>query len=355
MGGRTLVGRRAWIVVTGCVLLVMLAAVARPAEAAFPGTNGKIAYAHAGDIWTIDPDGTGATQITNGSAQDSSPAWSPDGKQVAFSRDGSVYVMEADGTDLHAVFSGPSPALSGRSPAWSPDGTRIAFVNSFALMTVAADGTGAQYVNADFGDCFVEHNIPVSWSPDGTRLISNGAFDCGFFAPGSCVVTIATGATSCEYNGHEESWEDWSPDSRWILVGSGGWMDRGLNYFRAEDVGTEERVVLTPGDAFDGLTENAAWSPDGTTIVFRRDPFYPSTDPSQVYLIDAADGGNLRPLGGPHVGCCYDWQPIPGPQRSDYKNAAKFCEAEREFLGDEAFRQKYGGGANAHGKCVSGS
>jgi hypothetical protein len=48
-----------------------------------------------------------------------------------------------------------------------------------------------------------------------------------------------------------------------------------------------------------------------------------------------------------------DWQPIPGPQRSDYKNAAQFCMAERDFLGDAAFTKKYGGGANAYAKCVS--
>jgi hypothetical protein len=48
-----------------------------------------------------------------------------------------------------------------------------------------------------------------------------------------------------------------------------------------------------------------------------------------------------------------DWQTIPGPNRSDYKNAAQFCKAERDFLGEETFRQKYGGGADAYGKCVS--
>jgi hypothetical protein len=40
-------------------------------------------------------------------------------------------------------------------------------------------------------------------------------------------------------------------------------------------------------------------------------------------------------------------------QPGDYKNAAQFCKAERDFLGDAAFTHKYGGGANAHGKCVS--
>ena len=48
-----------------------------------------------------------------------------------------------------------------------------------------------------------------------------------------------------------------------------------------------------------------------------------------------------------------DWQPTPGPKRSDYKNAAQFCNAERRFLGEAAFTNKYGGGANAYGKCVS--
>jgi len=54
-----------------------------------------------------------------------------------------------------------------------------------------------------------------------------------------------------------------------------------------------------------------------------------------------------------------DWQALsqpPGPQRSDYKNAAEFCKAEREFLGDRAFAEAYGTNgnrANAYGKCVS--
>jgi len=49
-----------------------------------------------------------------------------------------------------------------------------------------------------------------------------------------------------------------------------------------------------------------------------------------------------------------NWQPLPGPRRSDFKNAAQFCEAERDFWG-EAFAGRYGGGANAFGKCVSQS
>jgi hypothetical protein len=44
---------------------------------------------------------------------------------------------------------------------------------------------------------------------------------------------------------------------------------------------------------------------------------------------------------------------LPRPRRSDYKNAAQFCQAEQAFWGDQ-FASRYGGGRNAHGKCVSG-
>jgi Tol biopolymer transport system component len=88
------------------------------------------------------------------------------------------------------------------------------------------------------------------------------------------------------------------------------------------------------------------WSPDGTKIAFTR---YVQGN-GQIYTM-SPDGSALTNLS---TSSTYDqgsdWQPIPGPQRSDYKNAAKFCKAERAFLGDAAFARKYG----SHGKCVSG-
>jgi hypothetical protein len=50
------------------------------------------------------------------------------------------------------------------------------------------------------------------------------------------------------------------------------------------------------------------------------------------------------------AGVTPDWQPLVGPRRADYKNASHFCKAEREFLGEQEFGQKYG----SHGGCVSG-
>jgi hypothetical protein len=55
---------------------------------------------------------------------------------------------------------------------------------------------------------------------------------------------------------------------------------------------------------------------------------------------------------GDGLGDVCDPTPLPGPQRSDYPNAARFCDAERAFLGINAFREKYGGELNAYGRCV---
>ena len=80
------VRRSTWLV---AVALVALAAAA-PAQAAFPGQNGRIAFEtirrlrsdpRFGEIHSINPDGTGALQLTNNSVFDGGPAWSPDGSR----------------------------------------------------------------------------------------------------------------------------------------------------------------------------------------------------------------------------------------------------------------------------------
>src|SRR5205823_12331282 len=95
--------------------------------------NGKIAFVSRPDgnseIYLMNPDGSNQTNLTNNSANDFAPAWSPDGAKIAFvtNRNGKaqLFVMNADGSNpvqlTFDIFSYPG------GPSWSPDGTRIAF------------------------------------------------------------------------------------------------------------------------------------------------------------------------------------------------------------------------------------
>ena len=84
----------------------------------------SIAYADQGDIWLIATDGGAPKRLTSGSATDDQPAFSRNGL-IAFTRDGSIWVMEGDGADAHPIWGVPSGSTS---PSWSPDGDRLAFL-----------------------------------------------------------------------------------------------------------------------------------------------------------------------------------------------------------------------------------
>ena len=113
-------------------IVVMLVVGASPAPAAFPGANGKIAFTSDGDgngdVFVMNADGSGRTNLTNNPAYDIDPAWSPAGNKIAFTsgRDGSleIYVMNADGSGQSNLTSNAAIDVE---PAWSPAGNKIAF------------------------------------------------------------------------------------------------------------------------------------------------------------------------------------------------------------------------------------
>ena len=128
------------------------------------GRNGKL------DIYVMNSDGTGQTRLTHNEAHDFAAAWSPNGRQIAFTRarddeDLEIYVMDADGGNQHNLTH--HPALDG-DPDWSPDGSQIAFTsertNGLSIFVMDPDGANVSQLTEGPFDV-----IPKG-SPDGKRI-----------------------------------------------------------------------------------------------------------------------------------------------------------------------------------------
>lgn len=355
----------------GLLLITALAllALAAPANAAFPGKNGKIAFVCGGSICTVNPDSTAPETLSGplGSGAYSTPQWSPDGQKIAFASEtapnpigcgyDNIFVMNADGTG-QVNLTHDSCSDRGQ-PTWSSDQTKIAFSspqlyhrdrispNLFDIYVMSADGTGVTKLT-DAGTILgapacgqltcVHFGVDVPrWSPDGAKI----AFD----AEGQIDTINADGSQVSSLTGSSTGGPSWSPDGQRIAFTKLTSFDINTGVFN-DDIYTINRdgsgitkLTNTPSDE-----QGPAWSPDGRKIVFT------STGPPAGLYVMNADGSGATFL---TAGREPDWQPLPGPKRSDYNNAAKFCKAERDFLGDAAFATNYGGGSNAYGKCVS--
>jgi WD40 repeat protein len=127
---------------------------ADPGDESFPSwsTDGRrIAFVRDCDIAVIDTAGTAEVVFPSEPYCETGPAWSPDGQLLAFVRmeqpgagfpstHGVLYVMNPDGIGERLVVAPPSPFVLSK-PAWSPDGKQLAFGTNGTVWVVNADGT----------------------------------------------------------------------------------------------------------------------------------------------------------------------------------------------------------------------
>jgi WD40-like Beta Propeller Repeat len=104
------------------------AGAVRSAQAAYPGVDGQIAFVHGGNIYTIEPNGSGLTRLTSG-GRHAGPRWSPDGKQIAYVYRGNLWIMGASGGDKTKI-THAAPGYTDARPSWSPNGRYLAFVRT---------------------------------------------------------------------------------------------------------------------------------------------------------------------------------------------------------------------------------
>jgi Tol biopolymer transport system component len=213
----------------------------------------SIAFVALGDLWLLPVEGGTPTQLTNDAFADADPAWSPDGRELAFTtdRDGTMNVWIRNvgtGRDRQVTFS-RTGNLSGA--AWSPDGTKIAYL---------VDRTNVEFV----------------------RVRPGGVSERG--APRPATQRGELGRPT------------WSADSRSVAVGAllpfSNRYREGLNQLlidRLDPAGWSSSLIFPEHSAGNRQTQGPVWAPDGFYMAFVSE--------GRLWVVDVNASG--APTGAP--------------------------------------------------------
>ncbi len=232
---------------------------------AFSPNGKKLAWvrvtASESQIWVMNPDASGQTNLSNGINRDRLPIWSPDGSKILFERlvkkmwlsNWEIFVMNADGSNQVNLSQGF--AAMDWQPQWSPTGAQVVFASdrggNFEVYRVSVDGTGLVNLTQNPHDDYAPN-----WSPDG-QTISFYRMD---------PVSGPVGIFTMQPDGSAQAkltapmfYHRWSPSgSRLAAVTEDG----ELTVFDAD--GSDLAVVAASTADIGGV----AWSPNGGAIAY---------------------------------------------------------------------------------------
>jgi tol-pal system beta propeller repeat protein TolB len=253
---------------------VLLAVVGpKPASAALPGQNGKIVFAGTPDviqqpnnsIYTINPDGTDDTRLTDDTINAEFPSFSPNGQKIAFDIVGTgfcpqIYVMDADGSNQTSALTSQGCNFQ---PSWGPD-NKIVFTSTRdrndEIYVMDSDGSNQTNLSNNPG---VDEE--PNFSPDGSEIAFATDRDGNFQV---YKMNASDGSDQTNLSNDPRSTDEdpnFSPDGGKIVFT----RDKGkpaIYVMRSTDGSKQER--LTRSRYHD---EQPAFSPDGKRITFVRD------------------------------------------------------------------------------------
>jgi Tol biopolymer transport system component len=272
-------------------LALFASPIFEPYYGPYGGKTVKIDQGNFSDLYIMNTDGTRQTRLTvSPSLYTWSSDWSPDDKQIVFTRgepdnpESALYVMNVDGSGLRQLTDMPGAEWV---PSWSPDDMQIAFVSKTErdqqIFSISTDGSELRQLTHT-----VAPTYGPDWSPDGTHIVYNSNTSGSdqlytMNADGSNQTQITSRGT--------DNWgAAWSPNGDWIAFHSsrdGNWDI----YLIHPDGSGEKRLTTDAAREF-----SPTWSPDGHQLAFvsEQDGEY------DVYTMNA-DGGNVRNLTNNHA------------------------------------------------------
>jgi Tol biopolymer transport system component len=297
-------GMRIGTAVALLLLSTSLVLVGR-SSAAFPGDNGKIAWASARnanfEIYSAKPDGSELSRLTTDPGADKDPAWSEDGTHIAFqsNRSGNddIYVMSVDGSGQTRLTTSPGNDVN---PAWGPSASRsIVFASNrdgdAEIWVMNEDGSNQTQLTKNDG---ASDAVPA-WSPDGTKIAFTSTRD------GNAEIYVMNVDGSSQTRLTNDPGSDispnWSPDGKQIAFASDRTGTYEIYVMNAD--GTDQRRLTTNLES----DIDPAWSPDGKQLVFTSN----RDGNNEIYVMNADGSAQTRFTAAVGDDTTSDWQALP--------------------------------------------